>query len=129
MPDTAARQPGRIGWFDLTVADAPQVRDFYRKVVGWKVSEVDMGGYADYCLHVPGSGEVVAGLCHARGENADLPPAWLLYITVADLDESLRQCEQAGGQVRVAPRSLGPPGRFAVIEDPAGAVAALFEPA
>jgi len=28
---------GRIGWLDLTVPDAPEVRDFYRQVVGWSV--------------------------------------------------------------------------------------------
>jgi len=46
--------PGTIGWFDLTVPDAPKLRDFYRDVVGWSSSEVVMGDYADFCMH-PGS--------------------------------------------------------------------------
>jgi uncharacterized protein len=129
MPDTPAMQPGRIGWFDLTVPDAVAVRDFYHNVVGWTSTEVDMGGYSDYCMNLPAGGETITGVCHARGVNATLPPVWLLYITVADLEESLRQCEALGGQVRNGPRSLGPQGRFAVIADPAGAVVALFEPA
>lgn len=126
-----ARKPktniGAITWFDLTVKNAPKLRDFYRKVVGWKASPVDMDGYDDFCMNRPADGETVAGICHARGENAALPSQWLLYITVANLDASLKQCRATGGKVVEKPRLLGN-GRMAVIRDPAGAVAALFEP-
>ena len=56
-----------------------------------------------------------------------LHPVWLVHITVDDLDESVRRCESLGGKVRSAIRHMGAMGRFCVIEDPAGAVAALFE--
>ena len=46
------------------------------------------GGYADYCMNEPESGQTIAGVCHARGVNANLPPQWLLYITVANLETS-----------------------------------------
>ena len=72
-------------------------------------------------------GRSVAGICHARGENASLPPAWLVYIVVADLDESMRRTTARGGKVLVPPKSMGAEARFCVIEDPAGAVAALYE--
>ncbi|MGH9367705.1 MAG: VOC family protein, partial [Thermoanaerobaculia bacterium] len=74
------RQPiGSIGWVDLTVENADAVRDFYRDVTGWTISPVDMGGYSDYCMNEPASGKSVAGVCHARGVNADLPAQWLIY--------------------------------------------------
>lgn len=124
MPSSS--EVGRIGWIDLTVPDAPSVRDFYRAVVGWTSSDVDMGGYSDYCVH-PGEGEPpVAGICEARGENAALPPQWIVYITVADLDKSVAKCQELGGQVLQGPRSYGGQGRFCVIRDPAGAVSALY---
>jgi predicted enzyme related to lactoylglutathione lyase len=53
---------------------------------------------------------------------------WLIYITVADLDEAMRRCQERGGKVRVPAKDMGGQGRYAIIEDPAGAVAALFEP-
>jgi len=118
---------GKIGWIDLTVADATGLRDFYQGVAGWTPSSVDMGGYSDFCMHPPGEEEPVAGICHARGSNTGLPPVWLVYITVDDLDESLRQCEALGGKQRTPVRQMGPKSRFCVIEDPAGAVSALFE--
>lgn len=128
MNDSDSPRVGSVGWIDLTVDDADGVRDFYRQVVGWETSEVDMGGYADYCLHPPG-GDPVAGVCHASGPNSDLPPVWLIYITVADLERSLEACRVGGGELVAGPRGLGGHGRFAVVRDPAGAVSALFEPA
>jgi diazepam-binding inhibitor (GABA receptor modulating acyl-CoA-binding protein) len=46
--------PGQIGWIDLTVPDAPALRDFYQGVTGWTPSPVEMGGYQDFCMHPPG---------------------------------------------------------------------------
>jgi len=113
-------------WIDLTVEDAATVRDFYSAVVGWTTDEVDMGGYADFSMNTPGSGTTITGVCHARGVNADMPPAWMPYFTVADLDASIERCRELGGEVVVAPRTLGE-GRFCVVKDPAGAVAALYQ--
>ena len=61
--------------------------------------------------------------------HADLPPQWLIYITVANVEKSAEQCVALGGKVLAGPRPMGDHGRVAVIQDPAGAVAALFEPA
>lgn len=120
--------PGHIGWVDLTVADAIGIRDFYKDVTGWTASGVDMGGYEDFNMSPPGSDTPVAGVCHARGSNADVPPVWLIYIVVSDLDESIRRSETRGGKLRKPATNMGGMGRYCVIEDPAGAVAALFEP-
>lgn len=86
-----------------------------------------MGGYDDHCMNSPGDGETVAGICHARGPNADLPPAWLIYVNVADLNASLEACAAHGGDILAGPKALGR-GRYAVIRDPQGAVCALREP-
>ena len=119
---------GSISWADLTVPDAAPLRDFYARVVGWGSTGFDMGGYEDFCMNEPGSGHTVAGICHARGENENLPPQWLVYITVADLAKSAAACREGGGEVVSGPRT-SPQGKFCVIKDPAGAVCALFEPA
>ncbi len=120
---------GTIGWVDLTVPDAVQLRDFYAGVVGWATDPVDMGGYEDFCMIPPEGGAPAAGVCHARGANAAVPPVWLVYLTVADLDASARKVAELGGEILVPARSMGGYGRYCVIKDPAGAVAALYEPA
>lgn len=117
---------GKIGWLDITVDDASGLRDFYKKVVGWKSEDVSMGDYSDYSMTMPGSGDVVTGICHARGGNADLKGGWLVYITVADVEASATACQANGGTVLVQPRGLAG-GKFCVIEDPSGATAALYQ--
>jgi len=123
---STAPTPGTIGWIDLTVTDADRLRQFYADVTGWSSSPVDMGGYADFNMAPPG-GPPVAGVCHARGGNADLPSQWLIYIVVADLDASLRRAAELGGRVVTGPKNMGGHGRYAVVQDPAGAVAALWQ--
>ena len=126
MADSKKPAVGSVTWRDLTVKNAEKIRDFYSKVVGWKSSPVDMGGYNDFNMNLTGSGETVAGICHARGPNAKLPPQWLIYITVADVDESAKRCVELGGKIIDRPKAFGGDTRFCVIEDPAGAVAALI---
>lgn len=118
---------GKIGWIDMTVDDAAGLRDFYANVVGWKPENVSMGEYNDFNMTMPGSGDPAAGICHARGGNADLPSQWLIYIVVADATESAKICADNGGKVLVQPKPMGG-GTYCVIEDPAGSVAALWQP-
>ena len=127
---TEANDPviGGISWMDLTVENASATRDFYRDVVGWTVTDVAMGEYSDYCMNEPQTGKTVAGICHARGTNAGLPAAWLIYLTVDNLDNSVAKCVELGGEVIAQIRNYGGQGRYCVIRDPSGAVAALFEP-
>jgi predicted enzyme related to lactoylglutathione lyase len=86
-----------MSWHDLAVRDADTVRDWYCAVLGWRAVPVPMDGYDDYAMCPPGSDEPVAGICHARG-----------------------------GKV-VAPVREVMGGRVAVVQDPAGAVMALWE--
>ena len=111
----------------MTTADAPGVRDFYKAVVGWETDDVDMGGYADYVMKMPATGEGIAGVCHAKGSNADLPTGWLIYIVVADVEKSAAACLVNGGKIVVDIRGLAG-GRFCVVEDPGGSVAGLYQP-
>lgn len=118
---------GKIGWIDMTVENAADMRDFYADVVGLKPEEVSMGDYADFNMTMPATGEAVAGICHARGSNAELPSGWLIYFVVEDVDRSARCSAERGGRVVVEPKALAG-GRFCVIADPNGAVAALYQP-
>jgi len=123
---TDAPKPGTIGWIDLTVEDAESVRDFYTAVAGWSADPVDMGGYSDFNMKPSADGEPIAGVCHARGSNADIPPVWMIYIVVADLDASVANVTKLGGEVIAGPKGEGGH-RYAFIKDPAGAVCALYQ--
>jgi predicted enzyme related to lactoylglutathione lyase len=119
---------GCIAWLDLTVPDAAHIRDFYQEVVGWSAEDVAMedaeGRYADYALRTP-DGTAVAGVCHARGVNRDLPPVWLICLPVGDLSTSLVLAGEEGGRVVDARQDGAGTYTYAVVRDPVGACLAL----
>ena len=125
---------GHILWTDLTVPHAEAVRDFYAAVVGWTFEPVGMSGCQDYMMVAPGPFPDrpkerpfhPVGICHARGGNAKLPAQWLNYFGVADLDVARAKVTELGGALVTDIQPYGQ-SRYCVIEDPAGAVCALFE--
>lgn len=127
-PAAAAAPMGRIGWVDLTVPNAEAMRDFYCDVIGWSPEDVAMRdgieGYADYNM-LRADGHPGAGVCHARGGNAGLPPVWMIYLPVADMAESLRRVAEEGGTVLKAVQGKNGQYVYAAVRDPVGAVFAL----
>ena len=109
-----------FAWHDLTVANADKVSDFYCEVAGWTKEGMSMGDYDDYVMK-DSNGNVVAGICHAKGGNTGLPPVWLSYVMVNNLEDSLHKCVANGGKIHGAKRKMGPSGEYCLIEDPAGA--------
>ena len=126
MADESTPKIGTMVWCDLTVENADVVRDFYAQVTGWQFTRHDMGEYEDYCMNPPGDDAPVAGICHAKGSNANIPPQWLIYVTVESVETSVKQCVDLGGKVVEGPRKIGDK-PFCVIQDPAGAVLAIIE--
>jgi hypothetical protein len=126
-PD-AATQVGRIYWLDLAVPDASATREFYRQVVEWSVQDVEMkdgdARYADYNM-LGEDGNPAAGICHARGLNASLPPVWMIYLPVGDLAESFHRVEEEGGKIVNTMRGGDGKYVYAAIQDPVGAYLAL----
>ena len=126
MADETKPKVGSISWMDLTVANADGVRDFYASVAGWTPEPLSMGQYNDYVMK-SADGTAVGGVCHARGGNAGVPPVWLLYIVVADLDQSVEKLLALGGELVTPVKEVGGQGRYCIFRDPAGAVAALYQ--
>ena len=121
---TQKPKAGTVVWRDLTVKDAENVSSFYQEVIGWEKKPISMGDYDDYAMKAPGTEEAV-GICHAKGANAYIPPQWLMYITVDDLDQSLEKCVELGGKVIGEKRKWGD-NTYCLIQDPAGAHVMLW---
>ena len=117
---------GTMAWLDLSVGNAENVKSFYEDVIGWKSESISMGDYDDYVMLEPINGEAVSGICHAQGVNKDLPPAWLPYFLVADIEASIAAVQAKGGALVTEVKSMGSD-KYAVIKDPAGAACAIYQ--
>ena len=60
---------GVIQHVDLTVDDAPSIRDFYASVVGWEIEDMEMGEYQDRVLNSRTAGD--GGSTESVGSRAD----------------------------------------------------------
>ncbi len=120
------KKTGSIGWIDLTIPNAEEVKDFYSAVVGWKPEPVGMGDYNDFNMTIDGVPKT--GVCHKKGSNAHIPSQWMIYINVENLDISMEEVVKHGGKTIGEIRDFGAYGRACIIEDPAGAICTLFEP-
>lgn len=116
---------GKPAWFDLTVENADVISDFYAAVVGWEKQPLSMGEYNDYVMKVAEGGEGATGICHARGSNAYIPPQWLIYVMVENLDASIEKCKNMGGNIIGEKRKMGEQ-HYCLIQDPAGAYMMIY---
>ena len=65
----------------------------------------------------------IAGMVQMEGDSwpADVPNHWLVYFAVDDCQAAVAHVEALGGELMVQPTEV-PPGTFAVVKDPQGAV-------
>ena len=56
-----------------------------------------------------------------------VPPNWLPYVGVRDVDATARDVTRLGGTVLHEPAGIPGLGRFAVIRDPPGAAFAILQ--
>jgi predicted enzyme related to lactoylglutathione lyase len=57
-----------------------------------------------------------------------IPPHWLSYVTVANVDATAKKTSDAGGKVMMPPFDVPTVGRIAVIQDPQGAALGVIQP-
>ena len=56
-----------------------------------------------------------------------MPPHWLVYFAVSDIEGQTTLAQSLGGSVRMRPKVAPGVGRFSVLADPAGAMFAMIE--
>lgn len=121
-----SKNQGGISWVDLTAENAGVVRDFYAEVVGLIPQDIPMDGYNDFVMTSPTDADAAVGICHAKGPNKEMPPQWLVYFNVDDVEQALIKCQNSGGKVLREMTDMGS-FEFGVLQDPAGAIAGVIK--
>jgi predicted enzyme related to lactoylglutathione lyase len=117
---------GEFCWGELMAADQGAAFAFYGAVFGWeKVAEHDMGPMGKYLLF--GKGEAQYGGMMTKPKEMPMPPAWLYYVNVGDLDAAIARAKGKGAKLLNGPMPVPTGARIAQLVDPQGAAFALHE--
>lgn len=120
-------EPGAPCWAELATTDDEAARAFYTATVGWK-ADVKSSGPMPYTEWVGSDGSVTAGMLRMSGPQwKGVPPHWMTYFAVSDVDASAARAAKSGGAVKVPPTDIPQVGRFSVIGDPGGAVFSIIK--
>lgn len=125
MPDAPVR--GRFVWHELMTPDTKSAASFFTKIAGWNTQAWEQD--PSYVMFLA-KRRPVAGLTSLSAEAKAMgaPPSWLTYIGTPDVDETARQATSLGAKVLKQPTDIPTMGRFAIFQDPQGAVFAAYTP-
>ena len=116
---------GEFCWNELATADVAAAKDFYGKVFGWKFTEHKMGDMTYTMIKIK---DQEFGGIWAIPENQKMPPHWLSYILVDNIEQTVENARKNGAHIIRPVTPAGDMGRLAIFTDPTGAHIALWEP-
>lgn len=117
---------GEFVWYELLTSNSDEALRFYNSILGWCFTDPDQAnrGYRRIQKVVENSGmehaiggvmQLTEGMCAAGAR-----PAWLGYIGVDDVAQSVARIAAAGGGVQMPPTDIPGVGRIAMVTDPQG---------
>jgi len=117
--------PNTFCWADLSTPDREKAKPFYEGLFGWTFDPgegKDPGGY----WHIMSGSRAIGGIPPAGQVDPKIPPHWLIYFYVDDVDASAAKAKAGGATFYMPPMTVEGVGRMAVLADAQGAVSALF---
>ncbi len=120
--------PGTFCWVELGTSDGEAAKKFYTGLFGWDFTDTPIGPGMVYTM-LKQDGKDVGALYQLMPEMKaqGIPPHWLSYVSVTSADETAAKAKEAGGALMKEPFDVSTVGRMAVVQDPTGAVFALWQ--
>lgn len=126
-PETAPA-PLEVSWRELATTDREGAMAFYQALFGWERQNAnDMGEPLGVYQEFGRPGLALGGI-YRKPADMPLPPFWLMYVLVPDIEASLAAVRTAGGTVLMGPTEIPGGDRIAQCLDPQGAAFALHQP-
>lgn len=111
---------GAMCWSEVNCRDGAANAAFYAAVFDLTPQALDMPGVVYHTLHPRDGGEAVCGVLQMDAQWGDIPPNWMPYFAVADLQRANAIWTQHGGTTLAGPIA-SPYGQIMVVQDPQGA--------
>ncbi len=122
----AADVRGRFVWHQLMTRDVEGARNFYSKLVGWKTEPWKLDPRFTVCV---ADRDPAAGIMAMPPEApAEMPSHWMNYVGTADVEGTCETAARSGGKVIKMPADEAGAGRYAILQDPQGAMFAVINP-
>ena len=118
---------GTFCWVELTTTDADGAKSFYTELMGWEAEDDPIPGGGVYTMLRVGE-KNLGGLYRMNEEMKGVPPNWLSYVTVESAAEAAAKAKSLGGTVVKDAFDVMDIGSMAVLQDPAGATFAVWQP-
>ncbi len=103
---------------ELWTFDVEQAVNFYTLLAGYQISDVQLDDAATYTMLVK-DGYRRGGIVKIPWK--DVEPEWVPYIAVDDIEGIVKQVEDLGGRLLLAPEFDTIESKVAIIADPSGA--------
>lgn len=128
MQETVEYKPGTFCWVELGTSDAEGAKAFYTQLFGWEYVDSPAGPDMIYTM-LKLNGKDLGGLYRMPDEmtSQGIPPHWLSYVSIANVDETAAKAKSKGATLLKEPFDVMTVGRMAVVQDPTGAVFALWQ--
>lgn len=128
MQETPQYGPGTFCWIDLATSDSEGAKKFYTELFGWDFVDNPVGPGMIYTI-LQQDGKDIGGLYQMPPDMTaqGIPVHWLSYVSVASADDTAAKAREAGATLIKEPFDVMTVGRMAVVQDPTGAVFALWQ--
>ncbi len=124
-PASGEQHPGKFVWAELITTDPATATKFYSGILGWTANTVAHNGRT-YTVLSNGA-RPVAGLVPPPDATQPQASRWISYVTVPDINATLAQVPEAGGQVQSPARDFPDRARQAIITDREGSPVGLLQ--
>jgi predicted enzyme related to lactoylglutathione lyase len=129
MGKRSEHRPGTFSWVDLSTTDPDGAKRFYSELFSWEFEDMPAGEGMTYSMARLNGDYTAAAFEQMEDERGQgIPPHWNSYVTVESVDATAARAKELGGTVLMEPFDVLDVGRQAVIQDPTGAVLAVWEP-
>ena len=119
-------EPGALCWSELTTRDTTAAEAFYTALFGWSAKHSAPGGDMDYTEFSVQGLPSIGMMAMPAHMPSGVPSYWMPYFQVVDCDAIASKARELGADVLVGPQDIPSTGRFAILQDPQGAVFAAF---
>jgi len=130
MQEVTQYPANTFSWIDLATTDYQEATKFYTALFGWTAEEIPIESDDTVYVMLTYNGLSVAALYpqDEQQKAQNLPPFWVSYVTVDNVDTTAKAVTELGGQIIAPPFDVLDSGRMALLQDPTGAMLALWQP-